>query len=101
VPGNIEGTENVYRATWAALLAVYRHNVAAGPDGDRIDTVAFPLMGAGFGGLSASESARQMTVACRYYYEPPHRLDWDSVTERHRAIVYDDGTPTVRPWSSS
>ncbi|NNJ25682.1 macro domain-containing protein [Alienimonas chondri] len=95
VPGSIDRTDKVYTATWAALLAIYRHNAAAGPDGDRIKTVAFPLMGAGFGGVAATESARQMAVACRYYFEPSHRLNWDAVVERHKAIVYDDGKPMM------
>lgn len=28
IPGSIAGTDKVYSATWAALLAVYRYNVA-------------------------------------------------------------------------
>ena len=95
VPGNVAGTDKVYCATWAALLAVYRHNaaVAAGPDpdGGRIESVAFPLMGAGFGGVPASESARQMAAACRFYFDPPHRLNWDAAIERQRALRYDGG----------
>src|SRR5436309_1315347 len=48
VPGSIEGTDKVYAATWAALLTVYAHNQVAG---DRIETLAFPAMGTGFGGV--------------------------------------------------
>src|SRR5262245_43257819 len=29
VPGNIEGTDKVYSATWAALLAIQAHNATA------------------------------------------------------------------------
>jgi len=86
VPGSIEGSDKVYSATWAALLCVYRHN-AAGLD--PIRTVAFPAFGTGFGGMPAREAARQMAAAYRHYLEPPHRLDWETVVARHRAIAYD------------
>ena len=91
VPGNIYKTDQVYAATWAALLAVYRHNAAAARGGGagRIETVAFPAMGCGFGGVPYDESARQMAAACRFYYHPPHRLNWDAAIERQKAIHYD------------
>jgi O-acetyl-ADP-ribose deacetylase (regulator of RNase III) len=87
VPGSISGTDKVYAATWAALLAVYRHN--AGSPHTRVDTVAFPAMGTGFGGVPFGEAARQMAAAYRHYLEPPHRLNWDVVTDRQKAICYD------------
>lgn len=93
VPGNIDGTDKVYSATWAALLAVQAHN---GAGGRRIETVALPAMGTGFGGVPFDEAARQMATAWRSYLEPPHRLDWDFVVERHRAICYDGGRQVVR-----
>lgn len=86
VPGNIAGTDKVYNATWAALLAIQAHNTTAER---KIETAAFPAMGTGFGGVSFDEAARQMAVAYRYYLEPPHRIDWDTVIERHKAISYD------------
>lgn len=94
VPGSIEGTDKVYAATWAALLCVYRHNVA-NPD-RRINSVVFPAMGAGFGGVPYSEVARQMAVAYEHYLSPPHRLDWDMVANRQRAIAYDGDRHVVR-----
>src|SRR5438132_7846821 len=57
VPGSIEGTDKVYCATWAALVAVHAHNVSAER---KIETVAFPAMGTGFGGVPFDEAARQM-----------------------------------------
>jgi O-acetyl-ADP-ribose deacetylase (regulator of RNase III) len=93
VPGSIEGTDKVYAATWAALLAVHAHNVTA----DRkIEVVAFPAMGTGFGGVPFDEAARQMAVAYRHYREPPHRLDWDFVVERHKAVCYDGDRQVAR-----
>jgi O-acetyl-ADP-ribose deacetylase (regulator of RNase III) len=93
VPGSIEGTDKVYAATWSALLAVYALNVAS----DRkIEVVAFPAMGTGFGGVPYGEAARQMAVAYRHYREPPHRLDWDFVVERHKAVCYDGARQVAR-----
>jgi O-acetyl-ADP-ribose deacetylase (regulator of RNase III) len=93
VPGSIAGTDKVYTATWAALLAIQEHNQTA----DRqIETVAFPAMGTGFGGVPFSEAARQMAAAWRHYLDPPHRLNWDVVTDRHKAICYDGLRQTAR-----
>lgn len=93
VPGSIEGTDKVYAATWAALLAIAAHNRNAE---HRIEVAAFPAMGTGFGGVPFGEAARQMAVAYRHFLEPPHRLDWDLVVERQRAICYDGGRQVVR-----
>jgi len=93
VPGSIEGTDKVYVATWSAPLAVHAHNVAS----DRkIEVVAFPAMGTGLEGVPFGEAARQMAAAYRHYREPPHRLDWDFVVERHKAICYDGGRQVAR-----
>jgi O-acetyl-ADP-ribose deacetylase (regulator of RNase III) len=86
VPGTIAGTDKVYAATWAALLAVHAHNLASD---QKIEVVAFAAMGTGFGGVPFDEAARQMAAAYRHYREPPHRLDWDFVVERHKAVCYD------------
>jgi O-acetyl-ADP-ribose deacetylase (regulator of RNase III) len=56
MPGPIDGTDAVYRAAWAALLAVYRHNAAVRreeADGPEIVTVAMPALGTGFGTWSS------------------------------------------------
>jgi O-acetyl-ADP-ribose deacetylase (regulator of RNase III) len=93
VPGSIAGTDKVYAATWSALLAVHAHNRVS----DRqIEVVAFPAMGTGFGGVPFAEAARQMAAAYRHYLEPPHRLDWDFVVERHKAVCYDGDTQVAR-----
>ena len=86
VPGSIEGTDKVYNATWAALLAIHAHNRVSE---QKIEVAAFPAMGTGFGGVPYGEAARQMAAAYRHYLEPPHRLDWDFVIERQKAIHYD------------
>lgn len=93
VPGSIEGTDKVYSATWAALLAIAAHNRSGAQP---IETVALPAMGTGFGGVSFSEAARQMAAAYRHLLEPPHRIDWDFVTDRQLAICYDGKRQVVR-----
>jgi O-acetyl-ADP-ribose deacetylase (regulator of RNase III) len=93
VPGNIDGTDKVYAATWEALLAVMAHNRTSP---ERIEVVALPAMGTGFGGVPFSEAARQMAAAYRHLLEPPHRLDWDFVVERHKSVCYDAGKQVVR-----
>jgi O-acetyl-ADP-ribose deacetylase (regulator of RNase III) len=93
VPGGIDRTDKVYCATWAALLAIHLHNVASD---HKIETVAFPAMGTGFGGVPFREAARQMAAAYRHYLSPPHRIDWDFVVERQKMICYDGNTLVVR-----
>ncbi|MEM7314681.1 MAG: macro domain-containing protein [Planctomycetota bacterium] len=86
VPGSIEGTDKVYAATWASLIAVYRFKAT---NTTPIESVVFPAMGAGFGGVPYAEVARQMAVAYRHYLNPPHRMNWEMVAGRQRAIHYD------------
>jgi O-acetyl-ADP-ribose deacetylase (regulator of RNase III) len=93
VPGSIAGTDKVYNATWAALLAIHAHNRASD---DKIAVAALPAMGTGFGGVPYDEAARQMAAAYRHYWEPPHRLDWDFVVARQKEIHYDGGKQVVR-----
>jgi O-acetyl-ADP-ribose deacetylase (regulator of RNase III) len=92
MPGPIDGSDAVYRAAWAALLAVYHHNAAVRRgemDAREIATVAMPALGTGFGGVAHSEAARQMAAAYRFYLDPPHRLDWDAALRRHKAVGFD------------
>ncbi len=93
VPGSIEGTDKVYAATWASLIAVYRHKAQ---HDSPIETVVFPAMGAGFGGVPYTEVARQMAAAYRHYLNPPHRMDWDMVALRQRSIHYDGNRQVSR-----
>lgn len=97
VPGSISGTDKVYAATWASLLAVYQHNVSHREnDHEKIETIVFPAMGAGFGGVPFKEVARQMAVAYQHYLDPPHRMDWDMVIRMQKAIAYDQGQLVIR-----
>jgi O-acetyl-ADP-ribose deacetylase (regulator of RNase III) len=99
MPGPIDGTDAVYRAAWAALLAVYRHNAAVRlgeADAPEIVSVAMPALGTGFGAVAFDEAARQMAAAYRFYLDPPHRLDWDAALARHRAIGFDGSHRVAR-----
>jgi len=93
VPGSIEGTDKVYVASWAAFVAAHLHNISTEK---KIETIAFPAMGTGFGGVSFDEAARQMAAAYRHYLNPPIRLDWDHVVERHKNIAYDGSVQVAR-----
>lgn len=55
----------------------------------QIETLVFPALGTGFGGMPFTESARQMAAAYAHFLHPPSRLDWDTVVDRHKAISYD------------
>ncbi len=91
-PTSIDGTDKIYAATWAALLAVHAHNSAAA---EKIQTVAFPAFGTGFGQTPYGEAARQMAAAYTHYLDPPTHLDWDTVIARQKAICYDQGKRMV------
>lgn len=92
MPGPIDGTDGVSRAAWASLLAISRHDAAVRRTGAaEVVTVAFPALGTGFGNAGFSEAARQMVAAYAHYLSPPHRLDWDTAVERHRAGSFDRG----------
>lgn len=93
VPGRIKSLDHVYTATWAALIAVYQ---AKARERFPIESVVFPAMGAGFGGVPFDEVARQMAAAYRHYLNPPHRMDWDTVANRQLAICYDKGRQVIR-----
>jgi len=86
VPKAIDGTDGVYIATWASLVAIYRHNLQST---EPIRTVGLPAMGAGFGNVPFREVARQMAVAFGNFLHPPATLDWDAIIERHKRLSYD------------
>ncbi len=92
VPKGIDGTDAVYIATFAALVAIHHHNQT---DASPIETVAVPAMGAGFGYVPYPEVARQMAIAYDNYLHPPAHLDWDVVTARHRRLSYNDDQKVI------
>jgi O-acetyl-ADP-ribose deacetylase (regulator of RNase III) len=83
VPMDITGTDNVYRAMWAMLLAVRNHNRTSEP---RINSVACPGLGTGTGQVPYPEAARQMALAYRNFVNPPRVLDWRLAESRQDQV---------------
>jgi O-acetyl-ADP-ribose deacetylase (regulator of RNase III) len=69
VPAIIDGTDNVYRATKATLLAAKKNG--------EIDTIAIPAFGAGCGKVHAHKVAQQMELALRHVENPPSTIGWN------------------------
>lgn len=85
VPMTISRTDNVYRAMWALLIAVRRHNQTS----DRpIGVVACPGLGTRTGRVPFPEAARQMALAYRNSLEPPGALDWAVAERRQREVHF-------------
>lgn len=85
VPLIIDGTDAVYNATRAALLAIFQHNKSAGED-RKIKSVVFPAMGAGCGQVPPDSVARQMKLAWDSFTNPPTEINWQYASARHNAV---------------
>lgn len=83
VPMPITATDDVYKATWAMLLAVWRHNRDTE---DPISTVACPGLGTATGGVSPRSAARQMSRAYHHFISPPSQISWPFATSRQQSI---------------
>jgi O-acetyl-ADP-ribose deacetylase (regulator of RNase III) len=85
VPMNIAGTDHVYLATWATLLAVRQHNRSAAR---RIETLVCPAFGAGTGGVAAIEVGFQMNLAWQHFKCPPTNITPTYAQHRQEQIHY-------------
>jgi O-acetyl-ADP-ribose deacetylase (regulator of RNase III) len=85
IPMAIAHTDNVYRAMWAMLLAVHRHNTTAET---KIGCVACPGLGTATGRVPYEEAAYQMALAYRNFLHPPRAITWEMATERQNSIRY-------------
>ncbi|EMD3543838.1 macro domain-containing protein [Salmonella enterica] len=85
VPLIIDGTDAVYNATRAALLAIFHHNKSAGED-RKIESVVFPAMGAGCGQAPPDSVARQMKLAWESFSNPPKVINWQYASARQNAV---------------
>ena len=85
VPMTIARTDNVYRAMWAMLIAVHRHNQTAR---QRIEVVACPGLGTKTGRVPYEEAALQMATAYRNFLHPPRHIDWDFAGQRQSQIHF-------------
>lgn len=68
VPTDIRGTDNVYRATKATLIAA-KNNA--------MKSIILPAFGAGVGLMHPQEVARQMYLAYKHVKNPPESIDWN------------------------
>lgn len=85
VPLTIDGTDAVYNATWAALLAIFQHNKNATTD-RKIKTVVLPAMGAGFGQVPFESVARQMKLAWDNFNKKTESINWEYAYSRQWAV---------------
>jgi O-acetyl-ADP-ribose deacetylase (regulator of RNase III) len=85
VPMNIQGTDHVYLALWAALTAVHRHNRA---EPLKINSIACPGLGTGTGGMEPVEASLQLLLAYEHYCHPPPFLNPSVAQNRHEKIHY-------------
>lgn len=85
VPMNIQGTDHVYLAMWAAFTAVHRHNRSGAR---KIDCLACPGLGTGTGGMDSLEAALQMCLAYEHFLKPPPFINPAVAQQRHERIYY-------------
>ncbi len=78
VPMDIRGTDNVYRAMWAALRL---------SDIFSVRDLAVPGLGTGAGKMSPTEAARQMALAWRNFNDVPEAPTWKLANDRHHEIA--------------
>src|SRR5262249_35048980 len=85
VPMNIQGTDHVYLAMWAALIAVHRHNLS---ESQKIDSLGCPGLGTGTGGMDSVEAALLLRLAYEHYQRPPQFLNPSVAQQRHERVHY-------------
>jgi O-acetyl-ADP-ribose deacetylase (regulator of RNase III) len=96
IPMNIAGTDHVYLATWATLLAVRNHNRTTKR---KIETLVCPAFGAGTGGVSGIEVGFQMKLAWEHLRKVPAAITSSFAQERHERIYYGGRMGFERPIS--
>ncbi|WP_395753157.1 macro domain-containing protein [Prosthecobacter sp.] len=96
VPMNIQGTDHVYLALWAALTAVHRHNRT---EAKQIKTLACPGLGTETGGMGALEAATQLRLAYEHFMKPAKFINPTMAQERHERIHYGGRSGFVTPRS--
>lgn len=92
VPLSIQYTDNIYLAMWSMLLAVRKHNQLSDK---KINIVACPGLGTGYGRVPFTEAARQMVLAYKHFLHPPERIDWAYAELRQEKIRFGGATGFV------
>ncbi|MFT5917158.1 MAG: O-acetyl-ADP-ribose deacetylase (regulator of RNase III) [Bacteroidia bacterium] len=85
VPLPITRMDNVYKAMFAMLLAVTKHNEQSN---QKINTVVCPGLGTATGKVKPREASRQMELAYRNFMNPPSKINWDYALKRQQEIIY-------------
>jgi len=85
VPMNIQGTDHVYLAMWAALTAIHRHNRHTE---QQITSVACPGLGTGTGGMDALEAGLQLCLAYEHFQQPPTHINPSLAQYRQDRVFY-------------
>jgi O-acetyl-ADP-ribose deacetylase (regulator of RNase III) len=85
VPMAIAYTDHAYLAMWALLRELHRHNQTAA---SKIEIVACPALGTGYGRVPPREAARQMALAYRNFLYPPQSITWPYAGERQSQVRY-------------
>ncbi|EBQ3129677.1 phage tail protein [Salmonella enterica subsp. enterica serovar Sundsvall] len=85
VPLILDGTDAVYNATRAALLAIFQHNKSAA-EYKKIKSVVFPAMGAGCGQVPPDSVARQMRLAWDGFINCATEINWQYASDRQNAV---------------
>ncbi|EEJ0780838.1 phage tail protein [Salmonella enterica] len=85
VPLIIDGTDAIYNATRAALLAIFQHNKSV-VEYKKIKSVVFPAMGAGCGQVPPDSVARQMKLAWDSFINPPTEINWQYASACQNAV---------------
>ena len=85
IPMNIQGTDHVYLAMWAALTAVHRHNRS---ETRPINSLACPGLGTGSGGMDSLEAALQLCLAYEHFRQPPKFINPTFAHQRHERIYF-------------
>ena len=85
IPMNVNGTDNVYVATWATLLAAHNHNVQ---HESKIEWLALPAFCTGTGGVDVVEASLQMQIAIDHFFKPPRHLNPTVAQQRHDRVHF-------------
>ena len=89
IPMNVKGTDYVYLATWATLLAVHHHNRQ--PQSSSIQTLVCPAFATGTGGVTALEAGVQMRIAWEHFQKVPEHLN-PGIAQARQERVHFGGT---------
>ncbi len=83
VPMAISQTDNVYRAMYGMLLAVWHHNLR---EKRKITTIVCPGLGTMTGQMPFDRAAKHMALAYKNFINPFDQINWAYAISRQNAI---------------